>query len=117
MIWHGFDRVGGDSGSLRPFAAVLHHKTAGKDVKDFHRSNMLFNHVLDAHIVACLIKEIKAKSLVELHQWLHQTNWPNAIAKIIREYGDPFIIQTMYPDKIDSVETEMQEHIKQVLDN
>jgi hypothetical protein len=117
MIMHAFDGAGGNPGSLRRFAALLRRKTVGKDVKDFHGSNEFFNHVLDAHILACLMKEIKAKTLTELHQWLRQNNWPNAIAKISREYGDPYIVQTRYSAMIDSVETQMEERMKQVLDN
>jgi hypothetical protein len=82
MIMHAFNGAGGDVGSLRRFAALLRGTMVGKDVKDFHGSNEFFNHFLYSHILACLMKEIKAKTLEELHQWLHQNNWPNAIAKI-----------------------------------
>jgi hypothetical protein len=117
MIMHAFDGAGGDPGSQRRFAALLRRKRVGKDGKDFHGSNEFFNHLLDAHILACLMKEIKAKTLAELHHWLCQNNWPNAIAKISREYGDPYIVQTRYSTMIDSMETQMQERMKQVPDN
>jgi hypothetical protein len=117
IIMHAFDSAGRYPGSLRRFAALLRPKTVGKDVKDFHGSNEFFNHVLDGQIVACLMKAIKAKTLADLHQWLRQNNWLNAIAKILREYGDPYIVQTRHSAIIDSVETQMQEHMKQVVDN
>jgi len=117
MIMHAFDGVGGDPGSLRQFAALLHCQTVEKDVKDFHQRTEFFNQVLDVHILSFLMMEIKAKTLAELHQWLRQNNWPNAIAKISKEYGDPYIVQMRYSGMIDSVETEMQECMKQVSDN
>jgi hypothetical protein len=64
---HAVDGTGGDAQSLRRIAALLHCKTIGKDVKDCHGSNKLFNHIQDVYILASRPKEIKPKTLAELH--------------------------------------------------
>jgi len=74
IIRHALNSEGRDPRSLRQFAALLYCKTVQINVKDFHGSHKFFNHILDAHILACLMNEIKTKILAELYQCLRQNN-------------------------------------------
>jgi len=79
VFMHAFDGVGREPGSLRGLASQLWRKTVRNNVNDSHGTNEFFDHVLDAHILTCIMKEIQAKPLAELHQWLHHNNQPIGI--------------------------------------
>jgi len=117
MIMYAFDGAARNPWSLRQFAELFCHKTAEKDDEDFHKSNEFFNHVLDVHILACLMNKIKATTVAELHQWLCQRKWPNDMAKLSMEYSNPYIVHTWCSAMIDSLETQTQECINQALEN
>lgn len=89
---HGLNHTGGDSSSLRQYAAVMYCKAVGKNVKDFHGSNEFCNYILDVHILACLMQEIETKTLAELHLYLRQNNYPMSIAERSVAYGDPYVV-------------------------
>ena len=93
MLMHVFEGNRSDPGSLSRFAALLHRKSVGKDVKDFHGCNEFFNHVFDGHLLAMLMKEVKAASISDLKKWLQGNNWPAQLRSISQKYGQTYTVE------------------------
>ena len=72
--------------SLRCYQGVLKRPNVSKDIKNFHVCNTFFRHVINAYIVALLMKTTGHKDIDKFKAWVARSDWLCLIEKVQEQY-------------------------------